>query len=273
MSGLAFAVATLVWLGGRQRMTGTAPGPAPAAGAAEAGHRAISERAGRPASGTEWPAMAASSRRRPDRRPNPRRLSRWPGPRSRTAVAIGVLGLANLVMVASMTMAPVQMQMRDGSGLGAIGLVVSAHIAAMFVPSPLSGRLVDRAGERFTVLTGGVVLAVATGLAALTAGSAVLLATAMVLVGLGWNVSTVAASSMLTRDVPVPQRARLEGRGEIGMGVAAAVGGGMSGLVMSGGGYPMLACVGLVVVLAGLVPLTLRIGRAGRPPLPSRPGT
>src|SRR5919107_494318 len=52
-----------------------------------------------------------------------------------------------LVMVALMTMTPVHM--RDhGHGLGAAGLVISVHIAAMFLPSPLTGVLVDRLGPR-----------------------------------------------------------------------------------------------------------------------------
>lgn len=200
----------------------------------------------------------AGLRRGPAARPvraRPARLS----PRSPAAAAIGVLAVANLVMVATMTMAPVQLQQRDGSGLGAIGLVVSAHIAAMFAPAPLSGRLVDRFGERSSVLVACVVSVAATGVAAFAGGSACALAAAMVLLGLGWNLATVAASALLTRVVPRADRARREGSGEIGMGVAAAVGGGLSGVVMAGGGYPVLAAGGLAVVLAGLVPLGLRL--------------
>lgn len=181
--------------------------------------------------------------------------------RVRQRTGIGVLGLANLVMVATMTMAPVQMRMHDGSGVGMIGLVVSAHIAAMFGPSALSGWLVDRAGERGATLVSCAVLAAATGTAVFSGSSATTLTVAMVLLGLGWNVATVAGSSMLTRGVPLRQRPRLEGRGEIGMGVAAAMGGGLSGVVMAVGGYPVLAALGLAVVLCALLPLSVR-----RPP-------
>jgi MFS family permease len=81
---------------------------------------------------------------------------------------------------------------------------------------------------------------------------------AMVLLGLGWNAATVTGSAMLTRGVPLRQRARLEGRGEIGMGVAAAMGGGLSGVVMDAGGYSALATVGFGVVVFALVPLSIR---------------
>jgi MFS family permease len=169
-----------------------------------------------------------------------------------------VLSLANLVMVATMTMAPVQMRMHDDSGLGLVGLVVSAHIAAMFAPSALSGRLVDRYGDRAATLTSCLLLAAATGVAALSGTSSGMLFVAMVLLGLGWNAATVTGSAMLTREVPLRQRARLEGRGEIGMGVAAAMGGGLSGVVMDAGGYPALATVGLGVVVFALLPLGIR---------------
>jgi predicted MFS family arabinose efflux permease len=178
--------------------------------------------------------------------------------RARQRIGIGVLGLANLVMVATMTMAPVQMRMHDGSGVGLIGLVVSAHIAAMFGPSALSGRLVERVGERGATLVSCAVLAAATGTAVLSGTSETTLTVAMILLGLGWNVATVAGSSMLTRGVPLRQRPRLEGRGEIGMGVAAAMGGGLSGVVMAAGGYPVLAAAGLFVVLGALLPLSIR---------------
>lgn len=186
-----------------------------------------------------------------------------PADRTRQRTGIGVLSLANLVMVATMTMAPVQTRMHDDSGLGLVGLVVSAHIAAMFGPSALSGRLVDRYGDRVGTLTSCVLLTAATGLAALSGTSTETLFIAMVLLGLGWNVATITGSALLTRGVPLLQRARLEGRGEIGMGVAAAMGGGLSGVVMAAGGYPALATVGLGVVVFALLPLSIRRAPVG----------
>jgi MFS family permease len=183
--------------------------------------------------------------------------------RTRQRTGIGVLSLANLVMVATMTMAPVQMRMHDESGLGLVALVVSAHIAAMFGPSALSGRLVDRYGDRVATLVSCVLLTAATGLAALSGTSTGTLFVAMVLLGLGWNVATVTGSALLTRGVPLRQRARLEGRGEIGMGVAAAMGGGLSGVVMDAGGYPALATIGLGVVVFALLPLGIRRAPVG----------
>jgi MFS family permease len=184
----------------------------------------------------------------------------------RTAVlGLVVLGLSNLVMVAVMTMAPVHLH-HLGVGMGAIGLVVSLHIAGMFGPAPLSGWLADRWGPAPTAALAGAVLAVSALLAAVTAGAPVALGVALVLLGVGWNLGLVAGSALLTTGVPAAERPRREGFGEVAMGVAAAGGGAASGAVVSGGGYGLLAsggaAVAALVVAAGW---QARSARSARP--------
>jgi MFS family permease len=186
-----------------------------------------------------------------------------------------VLALTNLVMVGVMTMAPVHLH-HLGVGLGAIGLVVSLHIAGMFAPAPLSGWLTDRWGPTPTTALAGGVLAVSTLLAAATAGAPVALGVALVLLGVGWNIGLVAGSTMLTAGVPAAERPRREGWGEVAMGVAAGGGGAASGAVMGGGGYGLLASAGAAVaalVVAVAWQARLSGGRsAARPaPAPSPP--
>jgi MFS family permease len=69
--------------------------------------------------------------------------------------------LTQIVMVAVMTMTPIHMQ-AHGHNLQATGLVIAVHIGAMYLPSPLTGLLVDRYGR--------VPVAVASGVTLLTAG-------------------------------------------------------------------------------------------------------
>jgi len=163
---------------------------------------------------------------------------------------LAVLSVANLVMVSVMTMAPVHLH-HVGAGLGAIGLVVSLHIAGMFAPSPPSGWLTDRAGAAAVSLGAGAMLIAACALAAVGAQSSVILGVAMVLLGIGWNLGLVAGSVLLTAGVPALDRPRQESWGEVGMGAAAAGGGAASGLVVATGAYPVLATIGAVA--AGLI--------------------
>ena len=164
------------------------------------------------------------------------------------------LSLSNLVMVGVMTMAPVEMR-HHGAGLPAIGLVVSAHIAAMFAPAGLSGRLTSRLGAACAARLAAGVLVVACLTAAAFSDTALLLAVGMVLLGGGWNLALVAGSTLLTDGVPEPARPHRESLGEIGSGAAAVLGGLGASLVAGTAGYPTLslAGAGVSVVLALLV--------------------
>lgn len=188
-------------------------------------------------------ALGASGAPRPA--PAPRTAaSRWSG---RNLTGLGILGAANLVMVAVMTMAPVQLHAM-GTGLAMIGLVISGHIAGMFLPSPVSGWLTDRFGPGLTALLGSATLVAACVWAAAAPGGA-MLAGSMVLLGVGWNLSLLSGSALLTSDVPARHRPDREGWGETGMGIAASCGGFGSGMVMTDGSYPMLAVAGAVIAV------------------------
>src|SRR5690606_34199959 len=95
--------------------------------------------------------------------------------------------------------------MRDhGHGLGATGMVIGLHIAAMFLPSPVTGRLADRYGPRPIAAVGGLAL-LGAGLLAATApdDSVALLAVALVLLGLGWNLGLLAGTTLIAAAVPI----------------------------------------------------------------------
>jgi predicted MFS family arabinose efflux permease len=119
----------------------------------------------------------------------------------------------------------------------------------MFAPSQLSGRLTERCGAFATARLSGVLLVGACALAALPAGSALLLDLGLVLVGVGWNFGLMAGSSLLTSEVPSSARPRREGIGEVATGAAAAIGGVGSGVLSAAGGYSALALAALVVAV------------------------
>jgi MFS family permease len=61
------------------------------------------------------------------------------------------------VVIVAMTMTPIHM--RDHHyGLAATGLVIAVHIGAMYLPSPVTGRLPDRYGARPVLAAGGLAL-------------------------------------------------------------------------------------------------------------------
>jgi MFS family permease len=131
--------------------------------------------------------------------------------------------------------------------------VVSAHIAGMFLPSPISGWLTERIGAARVARLSGATLALACGLTA-AAATPVRLAAGLVLLGAGWNLALVSGSVLLTADVPESLRPRREGWGEVSMGAAAASGGAASGVLATAGGYSALAATtGVLAALFALV--------------------
>ena len=171
------------------------------------------------------------------------------------ALRLGGLSMVvtQLVMVAVMTMTPVHM--RDhGHGLGATGLVIGLHIAAMFLPSPVTGRLADRYGSRPIAAAGGLALLGAGALAATAPEHSVgLIALALVLLGLGWNLGLLAGTTLVAGAVPIDGRARVQGRLDVAVALAGATGGLASGFIMASTSYGTLAAVSGLLAVAVLI--------------------
>ncbi|HEX6471799.1 MAG TPA: MFS transporter [Streptosporangiaceae bacterium] len=164
--------------------------------------------------------------------------------------ALVTMALSNLLMVGVMAVAPVRMA-EHGRGLALIGVVISAHVAAMFLPSSLAGWLADRVDPGAVARAGMALLLVAGCLGALRPESGTtFMICALVLLGAGWNFGVVGGSTMLIRAVPDRLRVRAEGIGEVGMGFAAAVAAPVAGVLVASGG---LAAVWLAVAVIGLI--------------------
>jgi MFS family permease len=180
--------------------------------------------------------------------------------------AVLLLALINLTMVGMMAVAPVHLHAHR-VGMGLVGLMVSAHIAAMFLPSPVAGRLADTRGGG-TVAGAGALLQLGAGGAALMAGSSRAgIMAALLLLGIGWNAGLIGGSALL-RDAPVQpsQRVHAEGFGELGMGAAAAAGGGGAGYLLATGGYGLigLAAVAPCLLVLAVVATAAMTARGGR---------
>jgi MFS family permease len=171
-------------------------------------------------------------------------------------LAASAMVLTQLVMVAVMTMTPVHM--RDhGHSVGAAGLVISVHIAAMFLPSPLTGQLVDRVGRRPVLAAGGVLLLGAGGLAALAPPESMMLLTvALALLGLGWNFGLVGGTALVTDAVPLAERAKTQGTVDLSVALSGATGGMASGFVVASTSFAVLSLAGGALALA-FIPLLL----------------
>ena len=177
------------------------------------------------------------------------------------ASGAGILILTQLIMVAVMTMTPIHIE-HHGHDIGVTGVVIAAHVAGMFLPSPLSGWLVDRFGYLPIALAAGATL-LAAGLLAAWApvDSVAMLVLALVLLGLGWNLGLVSGTTLVTDAVPLATRARTQGVVDLGIALAGAAGGLSSGLIVTATSYATLTLVsGFLALLIIPIAAVARVG-------------
>jgi MFS family permease len=175
----------------------------------------------------------------------------WASPEGRLGLTAVVVSHA--VMVGVMVMTPVHMGHAggaEGTTLRIIGLVISVHVAGMYLFSPLVGWLADRAGRRATVAVGGGLLLAAAALAGTAPpGAAVQLGAGLLLLGLGWSCGLIAGSTLVTESVAVDVRPTAQGGSDLLMGLGAALAGVIGGPLLAIGGFGLVSAVSAALVL------------------------
>lgn len=173
-------------------------------------------------------------------------------PRFVLAVAAATVGYGtmNLLMVAT----PLAMD-AHGYGFEATAFVIQWHVLAMFVPSFFTGNLIHRFGI-FTVLSAGVVLALATVAINLSGESSWHFWAALVCLGGSWNFLFIGGTTLLTESYAPEERAKCQAVNDVvvfGTVTLTALGSGMlyeqiGWLWMNLGTLPPLAAVLLSIV-------------------------
>ncbi len=174
-----------------------------------------------------------------------------------------VMVVTQIIMVGIMTMTPIHMRAHH-HGLSATGLVIAVHIAGMYLPSPLSGFLLDRLGRTPIIIAAAIVLP-ASGIIAAFAptDSVATLAFALGLLGLGWNLGFVAGTAMITDATPLARRASTQGSVDVVVSLSGAGAGVMSGVMVATTSYTALSLLGGALALA-LIPLVVASQSADR---------
>jgi len=174
--------------------------------------------------------------------------------------AISGLALTHATMIGVMVMTPLHME-HGGSGLEVIGVVISVHVLGMFAFSPVVGMLADRFGRPPVLGAGGSTLLVALLLcASAPAGMSWQVTAGLFLLGLGWSLSMVSASTMVAEHAPLDARTDVQGASDLVMGLTAAVAGALAGIIVGAADYPALALASLLLV-AGVLGAALRAGQ------------
>lgn len=162
-------------------------------------------------------------------------------------------GLMTLIMTAT----PLSMHINDGHSLEQTANVIQAHVLGMYVPSLVSGFLIERLGVLRMMFVGAVAL-IATSIIGLQGHAVLHYWWALVLLGVGWNFLYVGGTTMLTYTYSMEERFRAQGVNEFLVFGTSATASLFAGTVMHYLGWDrlmlipipflILVCLALIVV-------------------------
>ena len=127
--------------------------------------------------------------------------------------------------------------------------IIGAHVVGMYALVLVVGALVDRIG-RVPSLSGGLLVMGVATLSLVWVESVALIAVALFALGLGWNLSFVAATAELADRAAAHERGRLLGFNDLLSGLTGATLALLGGLTLSGLGVAALAIGATLLVTA-----------------------
>ena len=167
-----------------------------------------------------------------------------------------VMVVTQLIMTGVMTMTPVHME-QHGHTLSAVGSVIGVHIALMYLPSLLTGILVDRIGRNVMAAAAGVTLLAAGVAGAFSPPDSLFgLYAALGLLGLGWNFGLISGTAMIVDATAPSVRAKTQGSVDVLVALSGATGGMLSGVIAAQTGFGAMALGGGILSLL-LIPVVV----------------
>ncbi|MGG0174783.1 MFS transporter [Gottfriedia acidiceleris] len=178
--------------------------------------------------------------------------------KAKRGIAVGAttMVLTQIVMVAIMTMTPIHMK-HHGHGLNEVGIVIAFHIGSMYLPSLITGILVDKIGRTAMSIASGAILLLAGVIAASApSDSMILLVVALSLLGLGWNFGLISGTAQIVDSTDSTTRAKTQGTVDVFIALAGASGGALSGMIVANSSYATLSLAGGILSLI-LIPVVI----------------
>ena len=169
---------------------------------------------------------------------------------------VAVLGgtVAYGVMTLLMTATPLSMHIHDGYTLEATANVIRGHVLGMYVPSLVSGFLIERLGT-VKMMTLGALALLVSAVIGLQGQSIMHYWFALVLLGIGWNFLYVGATTMLTLTYSMAERFKAQAVNEFCVFGTSATASLLAGTVIYFYGWYTLVLIPLpllVLIVAGL---------------------
>jgi len=156
------------------------------------------------------------------------------------------------IMTLVMTATPLSMHVNDGYSLEQTASVIRAHVLGMYVPSLVTGFLIERIGVARMMVVGALGL-LATSIIGLQGHTVLHYWWALVLLGIGWNFLYVGGTTMLTYTYSMAERFRAQAVNEFLVFGTSASTSLLAGTVMHyyGWGTLMLIPMPILIIICG----------------------
>ncbi|MEX1071260.1 MAG: MFS transporter [Anaerolineales bacterium] len=161
-------------------------------------------------------------------------------------------GLMNFIMTAT----PVHMH-ATGFTLDNTAFVIQSHIIAMYLPSLVSGLLVERFGTA-RIMQAGALLMIGCTTVGIFAANLLGYWGALVLLGLGWNLLFVGGTVLLTTTYRPEERFKAQASNDFTIFAAQALSAFSAGSLLTTTGWVNINWIGLAIMVVALCVVLLR---------------
>ena len=181
-----------------------------------------------------------------------REIMRLPSYQVALLAGVASYGLMNFVMTAT----PLHMH---GSGfeLSETAFVIQSHILAMYLPSLVSGFLIEKLGT-LRIMLAGVLLLIASNLAGLLSVQLPGYWTTLVLLGLGWNLLFVGGTVQLTATYRPEERFKAQAANDFVIFAVLVVSSFSAGSLLHSAGWDVMNWLGLGIMALTAVMILIR---------------
>tara|TARA_Y200000002_G_scaffold347970_1_gene323568 strand:- start:1021 stop:2184 length:1164 start_codon:yes stop_codon:yes gene_type:complete len=175
-------------------------------------------------------------------------------PRYLQAIVASAFGYA--IMTFLMTATPLSMHVMEGMSLNKTSIVIQIHVAAMFLPSLITGHLVKKFGHS-KIMYAGVFLYSITVFASLFNQSFLNYMFALIFLGFGWNFLFISGTSLLVLTYKEEEKFRAQGLNDFIVYSVHALGSLSAGIliVLTNWKFMNIVCIPLMIII---VLITLR---------------
>lgn len=161
-------------------------------------------------------------------------------------------GLMTLVMTAT----PLSMHVNDGYSVEQVGRVIQIHVLGMYVPSLITGFLIEKVGVIRLMFVGAFVLLM-TSVIGLQGHTVLHYWWALLMLGVGWNFLFVGGTTMLTYTYSMAERFRAQAVNEFLVFGTSATASLLAGTVMYFFGWHTLMLIPIPILIVICVALVM----------------